>query len=161
MTTPTTPANSAPKKGDVLDLRNDSTMTTIPEASPLAAAHARAARPPQERATLAVTISDFDGGVLVRLEGEAGIIGLDKLAFAFTRVLARRVRLAVLDFSHLTFLSSLAMGQLVRLSRDLGRWNGRVQIASCRPEIREALELARLTEFFGFLVSVEEAGAAV
>ena len=136
-------------------------MTTIPEASPLAAVDARAARPRQESTTLAVTISDFDGGVLVRLEGEAGIIGLDKLAFAFTRVLARRVRLAVLDFSHLTFLSSLAMGQLVRLSRDLGRWNGRVQIASCRPEIREALELARLTEFFGFLVSVEEAGAAV
>ena len=136
-------------------------MTTPLEASPPAAVDSRPVRPPQETTTLAVTISDFDGGVLVRLEGEAGIIGLDKLAFAFTRVLARRVRLAVLDFSHLTFLSSLAMGQLVRLSRDLGRWNGRVQIASCRPEIREALELARLTEFFGFLVSVEEAGAAV
>ena len=132
-------------------------MTTILEASPPAAAKARAARPRQDSTTLAVTISDFDGGVLVRLEGEAGIIGLDKLAFAFTRVLARRVRLAVLDFSHLTFLSSLAMGQLISLSRDLRRWDGRVKIARCRPEIREALEVARLAEFFGFVASVEEA----
>ena len=132
-------------------------MTTILEASPLAAAHARAARPRQESTTLAVTISDFDGGVLVRLEGEAGIIGLDKLAFAFTRVLARRVRLAVLDFSHLTFLSSLAMGQLVRLSRDLARWGGRVKIACCRPLVRGALETARLGCFFEFTGSVEEA----
>ena len=136
-------------------------MTTILEASPLAAAHARAARPRQESTTLAVTISDFDGGALVRLEGEAGIVGLEKLQFAFTRVIARRSRFAILDLSGLTSLSSLAIGQLVRLHRDLGRWNGRVKIASCPAVIREVLEVAKVADFFVFHASVEEALSAV
>jgi anti-anti-sigma factor len=134
-------------------------VTTILEASPLAAAHARAAR--QESTTLAVTISDFDGGALVRLEGEAGIVGLEKLQFAFARVIARRSRLAILDLSHLTSLSSLAIGQLVRFHRDLGRWNGRVKIASCPAVIREVLEVAKVADFFVFHASVEEAISAV
>jgi anti-anti-sigma factor len=108
-----------------------------------------------------VTISDFDGGVLVRLEGEAGILGLEKLQFAFARVIARRSRLAVLDLSQLTYVTSLAIGQLVRLQRDLGRWNGRVKIASCPAVIREVLEVVKVADFFGFHASVEEAISAV
>jgi anti-anti-sigma factor len=136
-------------------------VTTILEASPPAAAKARAARPRQDSTTLAVTISNFDGGALVRLEGEAGIVGLDKLEVALARVLARRSRLALLDLSGLTSLSSLAIGQLVRLHRDLGRWNGRVQIASCPAVIREVLEVAQVADCFGFHASVEEALSAV
>jgi anti-anti-sigma factor len=136
-------------------------MTAIPSTSPLAPVHAQPASPPRERATLVATISDLDGGVLVRIEGEAGTVGLDRLEFVFARVIARRTQLAVLDLTHLTFLSSLAMGQLVRLRRDLGRWNGRVKIASCPPLIREALEVARLTGFFELHATVEEALSAV
>jgi anti-anti-sigma factor len=104
-----------------------------------------------------VAILDLDCGVLVRIQGEAQITGLEKLQFTFARVIARRSRLAVLDLAELAFLSSLAMGQLVRLSRDLGRWNGRVVIANCPPVIREALEVARVTDFFEFRATVEEA----
>jgi anti-anti-sigma factor len=135
-------------------------VTTILEASPLAAGDARATRPRQESTTLAVTISDFDGRVLVRLEGEAGIVGLEKLEVAFARVIARRAPVAVLDLSGLTFVSSLAIGQLVRLRRDLNRWNGRVKIASCPPAIREALQTAGLIDCFGFHASVQEALSA-
>ena len=135
-------------------------MTTILETTPLAAVDTAAARPPQVRATLAVTISDFDGGVLVRIEGDAGIVGLEKLEVALARVLARRTLLAVLDLSHLTIVSSLAIGQLVRLRRDLNRWNGRVKIASCPPAIRETLHTAGVADFFGFHASVEEALSA-
>jgi anti-anti-sigma factor len=106
---------------------------------------------------LTATIIDLDCGVLVRIEGDAGVAGLEKLQFAFTRVIARRTLLAVLDLSRLTDFSSLAMGLLVRLSRDLGRWNGRVKIANCPPVIRVALEVARLTDFFQFHASVDEA----
>jgi anti-anti-sigma factor len=69
--------------------------------------------------------------------------------------------LAVLDLSQVTFLSSLGMGLLVRLSRDLGRWNGRVKIANCPPAIREALEVARLMDFFQFHATVDEALSSV
>jgi hypothetical protein len=92
-------------------------VTTILEATPLAAVDTGAARPPQVRTTLAVTISDFDGGVLVRIEGDAGIVGLEKLEVAFARVIARRTLLAVLDLSHLTFVSRTCALERIRLVR--------------------------------------------
>jgi anti-anti-sigma factor len=136
-------------------------MTTILGTSTLAPTSAQPATPPQETATLVATIIDVDSGVIVRLEGQAGIVGLERLQFVFARVIARRTRLAVLDLTHLTSLSSLAMGQLVRLRRDLARWNGRVKIASCPPLIREVLEVARLASFFEYHATVEEALSAV
>jgi anti-anti-sigma factor len=96
----------------------------------------------------------------VRIEGEACILGLEKLQFAISQVLACRTSLAILDFSQLKLLSSLAMGQLVRLHRDMRRWNGRVKIAGCPAAIRGALEVAGLADFFGFHASVEEATSA-
>jgi anti-anti-sigma factor len=98
-----------------------------------------------------------DFGVIVRVEGEAGVVGIEQLGRACARVTARRASLAVLDLAELTFLSSLGMGQLVRLSRDMSRWGGRVTLAGCRPVIREALETARLGGFFECTASVEEA----
>jgi anti-anti-sigma factor len=118
------------------------------------------ASPPRHAAPLAATIIDLDCGVLVRVEGEACIVGLEMFQFALARVVARRARLAVLDLAQLTLVSSLAIGLLVRLQRDLNRWNGCVKIASCRPAIREALITAGLADFFGFHDSVEEAIAA-
>ena len=93
--------------------------------------------PARESATVVATITDLDRGVLVRIEGDGAILGVEKLQLAFVQVTARRTPLAVLDLSLMTFLSSLGMGQLVRLRRDLGRWNGRVKIASCPPAIRQ------------------------
>ena len=112
---------------------------------------------PSQRRNLAATIIDLACGVIVRIEGDVGIAGLEKLQFAFARVIARRTPLAVLDLSQVTSLSSLGMGQLVRLSRDLSRWKGRVTIANCPPAIREALEVARLMDFFQFHATVDEA----
>jgi anti-anti-sigma factor len=132
-------------------------MSTSVEASAPASANAGPEAPAQEKAALVATIFELDFGVIVRLEGEAGVVGIEKLGFACARVVARRAPLAILDLAELTFLSSLAMGQLVRLSRDLARWGGRVKIACCRPLVRGALETARLGCFFEFTGSVEEA----
>ena len=132
-------------------------MDTTLGASAPASANASPEAPVQEKAPLVTTIFDLDFGVIVRVEGEAGVDGIDKLGLALARVIARRAPLAILDLAELIFLSSLAMGQLVRLSRDLARWGGRVKIACCRTLIREALETARLGCFFEFTGSVEEA----
>jgi anti-anti-sigma factor len=112
------------------------------------------------RGTLAATIIDLDCGIVVCLEGEAGVIGLERMQIAFARVAARRARLAVLDLARLTFMSSLAIGQLVALRRDLDRWNGRLKLAACPPTIHEVLEKTGLSKFFEFHPSVEEAIAA-
>jgi anti-anti-sigma factor len=132
-------------------------MSTTVEGKGPAPASAVTAPPAQNKAPLVATIFDLDFGVIVRVEGEAGVVGIEQLGFACARVTARRAALAVLDLAELTFLSSLGMGQLVRLSRDMSRWGGRVKLAGCRPEIREALETARLGCFFEFTASVEEA----
>jgi anti-anti-sigma factor len=116
--------------------------------------------PPWEQATLVATITVLDCGVLMAIEGEAGIAGVETLQGAFDQVIARRAPLAVLDFSRLTLLSSLALGQLFSLERDLKRWHGRVKIVNCPAAIREVFELSRLADFFEFHSSVEEALSA-
>jgi anti-anti-sigma factor len=104
---------------------------------------------------LAVTILDVTQGVLVRLEGAADCNSVARLQLALVRLIACREPLAVLDLSGLTFLSSLAMGALVSLRRDLARWGGRVRIARATPQVYESLEAARLTMLFEFTDTIE------
>jgi anti-sigma B factor antagonist len=111
----------------------------------------------QPRAALVASISDVDRAVVVSVAGEASTDYLQPLEFALARVLARRVGLAVIDCSAVTLLSSLAMGMLVRLRRDLGRWQGRVKLACVPPPILNSLEVAGLTELFEVHATVEEA----
>jgi anti-anti-sigma factor len=103
------------------------------------------------------SVSEMSGGVVIRLQGEARITAVDRLQFTLARLVARRVPLVVLDLSGLTLLSSLAMGALVALSRDLGRWGGRVRIAGIRPRVYESLESLRLHTLFEFCSTIEEA----
>jgi anti-anti-sigma factor len=117
----------------------------------------RSTRAPRDGGTPVATIIELDRAVVLRVAGDAYIAGLEQLQLAIAQVVARRTRLAVLDLGRLAFISSLAMGQLVRLSRDLRRWNGRVHLADCPPAIREVLDVARLTDIFEFHATVEEA----
>jgi anti-anti-sigma factor len=134
----------------------------VPEAGPeLArvevAPDAQPSRPAPTQAPLTVTITDLPQGVVLRVEGSASFNNLNRLQFALIRLVARRVPLAVLDFSELTFIASLAMGVMVTFRRDLGRWGGRVRIAGVRPEIHEALQAAGVAELFEFFPTVQEA----
>ena len=109
---------------------------------------------------LSVAIVDLPRGFQVSVAGAAGTHNLDPLDYALIRMVARRAQFVVLDFSELTFLSSLAMGCLVRLRRDLARWGGRVQLAGTQPAVRESLEAARLGDLFEFYATVADAVAA-
>ena len=115
----------------------------------------------QPMAALVVRITDLDRAVVVSVVGEASTDNLQPLEFALARLLARRVPLAVLDCSALTLLSSLAMGMLVGLRRDLGRWQGCVKLACLTPPIQDVLQATGLTELFEVHATVEEALATV
>jgi anti-anti-sigma factor len=117
-------------------------------------------RRPPARTRLAVRITDVAQGVIVHLEGKADLASLDQLQLALLQLLARRVPLAVLDLSELTFLATLLMGELVSFRRALARWGGCVRIAGARPEVYEALQMACMTELFEFYPTGEEATAA-
>jgi anti-sigma B factor antagonist len=126
---------------------NNATATTLAAPAPRR----------QPRAALDVRITDLDGAVVVSVAGAASTDNLQPLEFALARLLARRVPLAVFDCSALTLLSSLAMGILIGLRRDLGRWQGRVKLACLTPPIQEVLQTARLAELFEIHATVEEA----
>ena len=110
---------------------------------------------------LVVHITVRERAVVVSLAGEASSDNLQPLELALARLLARRVPLVVLDCSALTLLSSLAMGMLVGLRRDLGRWQGRVKLAGVSPLIEEALRVTRIIELFEVHATVEQALAVV
>ena len=131
-----------------------------PSSNAAAGTLAIAAPPRLPKAALVVRITDLDRAVVVSLAGEAGTDSLQPLEFALARLLARRAPLAVLDCSALTLLSSLAMGMLVGLRRDLGRWQGRVKLAGVGPPIEQALQATRLIDLFEVHATVEQALAA-
>jgi anti-anti-sigma factor len=105
-------------------------------------------------------VAETPWGVLLRLEGEAGVHAVDRMQFILIRLVARRTPLVVVDLSGVTFLSSLAIGALVGLRRDLGRWGGRVKLAAIPPMIYESLKTSRLDMLFEVCATVEEAQAA-
>jgi anti-sigma B factor antagonist len=131
-----------------------------PGGNAAAAPLATAAPPRQPKAALVVRITDLDRAAVVSLAGEACTDNLQRLEFALARLLARRVPLAVLDCSALTVLSSLAMGMLVGLRRDLGRWHGCVKLVGVGPLIEQALQVSRLIELFEVHATLEQALAA-
>jgi anti-anti-sigma factor len=116
---------------------------------------------PASSSGLDVNIIDLGKSVVVRLDGKADMLTVDRMQFALVRLIARRVPLAVLDLSGLIFLASLAMGVLVTFRRDIHRFGGCVRLAGVRPEIHECLQVAGLADLFEFCASVEEATAAV
>ena len=104
-------------------------------------------------------VAETPWGVLLRLEGAVGVHAVDRMPFIvmLMRLVARRPPLVVVDLSGVTFLSSLAIGALVGLRRDLGRWGGRVKLAAIPPMIYESLKTSRLDTLFEICATVEEA----
>ena len=122
-----------------------------------------ATRPERAReAPFDCRLAETTWGVLLRLEGEAGVHAADRvqLTLILMRLVACPSALVVVDLSGLTFLSSLALGALVGFRRDLGRWGGRVKLAAVPPKIYESLQAARLHLLFDICATVEEARAA-
>jgi anti-sigma B factor antagonist len=105
-------------------------------------------------------VSEVSGAVVVRLAGEAGVVEVPRLQLPFMRLVVRRAPLVVLDLSELTYISSLALGAVVALRRNLGHFGGRVMIAAALPRVSGVLETTRLHTLFGVYATVEEALAA-
>jgi anti-anti-sigma factor len=105
-------------------------------------------------------VSEVSGAVVVRLAGEAPVVEVAPLQLSFARLVVRRVPVVVLDLSELTYISSLALGAVLALRRDLGRFGGRIAIAGARSRVYGVLETTRLHTLFESHATVEEALAA-
>jgi anti-anti-sigma factor len=109
---------------------------------------------------LSIEVSEVGRAVVIRLAGEARVLEVARLQWPFARLVACRAPFVVVDVGDLTFISSLAMGALVALRRDLGRFGGHVTIVGARPTVYEALESTGLHLLFEFCPTVAEALAA-
>jgi len=69
-------------------------------------------------------------------------------------------RSLVLDFSHVEFLSSAALGKLLTLDRRLKTANGRLKLCCIRPEILEVFQITKLNKVFDIRADEQEAVAA-
>ena len=108
---------------------------------------------------LAVDIEEHaqQQAIVLRVRGE---VRLDSrpLESAFMRATAARPKIAVLDMTAMTFISSLGMGSIVRLRNALRLHGGKLIACGTRPEIWEAFKRMRMDELFaGACGTLEEA----
>jgi anti-anti-sigma factor len=100
------------------------------------------------------------GGLLVRMNGEAGVTVGMLVERELTRVCAARPGLLVLDLEGLVFISSLVMGQLIATHHALIRAGGKMKVAAVPKSVMESFQRARLQTLLEFSPTVDEAFAA-
>jgi len=66
-------------------------------------------------------------------------------------------RSLALDFSHVEYLSSAALGKLITLDRKMKGHKGRLALCNIRPEILEVFQITKLTKVFDIRKDVAEA----
>jgi len=109
----------------------------------------KSARPSDPADRLRVTTRRTADGLLIRIEGVAGVNQSDVLETGLLVASALRPALVTLDLSDLLFISSLAMGVLVTYRASVVRAGGSVRLQEpLRPEVRAALERTRILALF-------------
>ncbi len=66
----------------------------------------------------------------------------------------------LLNFSHVEFLSSAALGKLITLDRKVKAAKGRLKMSNIRPEIFEVFQITKLNKVFDIRTDEAEAVAA-
>ena len=105
--------------------------------------------------------SESNGLTRLRLIGEADVAGGHKLSPVAINLAAARPARLLVDLSQLTFLSSLAIGELAALAGALQRHGGRVALAGADRNIASALERVRLGDVLELYTTVDEATVAL
>jgi anti-sigma B factor antagonist len=110
--------------------------------------------------SITVTVAEADAGLVVRIEGDAGVTEVPVLERELNRVLDRRPRVVVLDFARVGFISSLGMGALVKFRRGITSSGGQVRLAALPVLIGDAFKRARLDLLFPTFPTADAALAA-
>lgn len=89
-------------------------------------------------------VESFGDGVVLRLRGAAGLPAQAELERLSTRVLSGRPRRVVVDARDLTFIASLALGQLVTIARRVQSDGGEMIVGGTSATVAEVFERSRL-----------------
>jgi anti-anti-sigma factor len=97
------------------------------------------------------------GVMVIRLIGSAGLREVDAMAMRFNRLAAARPKVLVIDASQLTFVCSLAIGQIVMLRSGLKTHGGVIRLAGVRAAVADVLSKTRLDTLMSLYPTVDDA----
>jgi anti-anti-sigma factor len=100
---------------------------------------------------LIISTTPLPDGVRISLQGDAGISDLDLLDVELTRAVSAEPAVVAIDLSQLRFISSAAMGSLLKMRRVVVLKNGIVRLGGATPQIAEAFQRAKLENHFEFV----------
>src|SRR5438477_414737 len=83
-------------------------------------------------------------GLVARLSGEAGVDQVEELDRELHLLTVLRQKLVVLDLSAVPYVSSMAMGSLIRFRNEIAQQGGRVVLAALQKNVNDSLRLANL-----------------
>lgn len=106
---------------------------------------------------LVVEIISNPSATLITLTGAADVSGSPELERKLTMVSAQRPKVAILDLSGLTFISSLCMGSLIQFGHGLTKRGSRVAVAAAQPMVADALRRIRMESVLPMYPTVEDA----
>jgi anti-anti-sigma factor len=110
---------------------------------------------------LSIQQHENDGVHIVKLDGEAGSAEAWEVGAIVGRLIESHPAKLLFDLTGLTFISSLALGELVRLANDLSRYECRVGMAGMQPKIQEVLRLLRFDQYYEMYETIDDAVAAM
>ena len=96
-------------------------------------------------------------GLIARIVGDLGVEQVDELDRQLHLLTVLKPALAVLDLSRVSFVSSMAIGSLVRFRNQVAEGGGRVALAGMQKNVQDSFLYTGLERVFALHKSVAEA----
>jgi len=96
-------------------------------------------------------------GLIARIVGDMGVDQVDELDRQLHLLTVLKPKLAVLDLSRVGFISSMAIGALVRFRNQIAEGGGRVALAGMQKNVEDSFLYTGLERVFALHKSVAEA----
>jgi anti-sigma B factor antagonist len=96
-------------------------------------------------------------GLIARIVGDLGVEQVDELDRQLHLLTVLKPKLAVLDLSRVPFVSSMAIGALVRFRNQVAEGGGRVALAGMQKDVQDSFRYTGLERVFKLHKSVAEA----
>lgn len=105
----------------------------------------------------AVSEAEYNGTVVLSIEGEVDVATAPELRERLLSVADRGYTLAVVDLSKVSFVDSTALGVLVSGAKRLRGAGGDLRLVVTQPRISKVFEITGLTDVFPLYLSAQEA----
>lgn len=109
---------------------------------------------------LRVTVDQQPGMAIVHLAGDVSAANIDPVRKAIADAIARKQPKVAIDLSETTFLSSPGLAVLVQAMQLCQRGGSTLVLVAANERVRGIFEIARLTDVFRMVSSMQDAAGA-